>query len=62
MSYFWGSRSSSLADTLAPHALQPAAAELLSGLEHPERSVRAAALGAELAKLSAALEKRGLVR
>lgn len=60
--YFWGARGPDLSDALAELGVTPAAADLLGGLCHSERSARAQALGAELGRLSAALDERGLWR
>lgn len=64
MRYFWGARGEELGEALSSITRAPAkpTAELLAGLTHPERGQRAAALGAELAKLSAALDQRSLPR
>ncbi|MES1188744.1 MAG: hypothetical protein ABUL60_33325 [Myxococcales bacterium] len=62
MSYFFGARGPSLGDALAEVGLVPAAADVLAGLCHPERAQRAQALGAELGRLAAALDERGLWR
>jgi hypothetical protein len=61
-SYFFGARGAALGDALAGLPLQPPAADLLRGLNHEARAERAKALGAELARLSAALDERGLWR
>jgi hypothetical protein len=62
MRYFWGARGEGLADALNAVGLVPAAADVLSGLCHAERAERAKALGAELGRLAAALDERGLWR
>jgi hypothetical protein len=62
LSYFFGARGAALGDALQALPLQAPAADLLRGLGHAERSERAKALGAELARLSAALDERGLWR
>jgi hypothetical protein len=62
MRYFWGARGPELAEALDGVGLAPAAADVLRGLCHPERSERAQALGIELARLAAALDERGLWR
>lgn len=60
--YFWGARGATLSEGLEGFALAPAAADTLSGLCHAERQERARALGAELARIAAALDARGLWR
>jgi hypothetical protein len=60
MRYYFGARGALLGDALEGLSLQPAAANALSGLNHGERSERAKALGVELARLSGALDERGL--
>jgi len=62
MRYFWGARGAALADALDDVGLAPAAADVLAGLCHTQRAVRAQALGDELGRLSAALDERGLWR
>jgi hypothetical protein len=62
MRYFFGARGAELTDALQGLPLQPPAADVLSGLNHTGRAERAQALGAELARLSAALDQRGLWR
>jgi hypothetical protein len=62
MRYFWGARGPTLADALDEVGLAPAAADVLAGLCHAERSERANALGVELARLATALDERGLWR
>ena len=62
MRYFWGARGPGLADALDGVGLLPAAADVLAGLCHEERAARAQALGAELGRLAAALDERGLWR
>jgi|GEM_PF-4791350 len=62
MRYFWGARGSGLADALDGVGLLPAAADVLADLCHAQRAVRAQALGAELGRLAAALDERGLWR
>ena len=62
MRYFWGVRGRELADPLEGPGLSPAAADLLAALCHAERAERAKALGAELGRLAAALDERGLWR
>ena len=62
MAYFWGARGEALTSGLGSAALQAAAADTLRGLCHPERSERARALGVELSRLAAALDRRGLWR
>lgn len=62
MRYYWGQRGPGLADALGNVTLAPAAAEVLTGLCHAERSERARALGAELGRLASALDERGLWR
>jgi len=62
MRYFFGARGPELADALAGLPLQPTATDVLRGLAHAERAGRAQALGAELSRLSAALDQRGLWR
>lgn len=62
MRYFWGTRGGDLADAFQELPLASAAAEVLSNLSHIERSERAQALGAELARLASALDERGLWR
>ena len=51
-----------MADALDDVGLAPAAADVLAGLCHTQRAVRAQALGDELGQLSAALDERGLWR
>ena len=60
--YFWGARGPHLADALDEVGLVPAAADLLARLCHEQRAERAQALGAELGRLAAALDERGLWR
>jgi hypothetical protein len=62
MRYFWGARGEGLLEPLETVGLLPAAADLLNGLCHGERAERAKALGAELGRLAAALDERGLWR
>jgi hypothetical protein len=62
MRYFWGARGEALAEPLGEVGLQAAAADLVSGLGLAERAERARALAAELGRLSAALDERGLGR
>ena len=62
MRYFWGARGPGLTDALDGIGVVPAAADVLSGLCHEGRPERARALGAELGRLSAALDERGLWR
>ncbi|HYQ17010.1 MAG TPA: hypothetical protein VEQ58_14665, partial [Polyangiaceae bacterium] len=62
MSYFWGARGPALSAAFDSIAVTPAAADVLSGLLHAERDERARALGAELGRLAAALDQRGLWR
>jgi hypothetical protein len=58
--YFWGARGPALSEGLELIATHPAAADALAGLSHSERAERAKALGAELGRVAAALEQRGL--
>jgi hypothetical protein len=60
LGYFWGARGPALESALGSLALPAALGPLLSALNDPERAARAAALGAELARLSAALDARSL--
>ncbi len=60
--YFWGARGQALGEGLEQVAAQPAAADLLTALSRDDRTERAQALGAELARLAAALEQRSLLR
>ena len=62
MRYYWGARGSALADALEGLGVQPATADVLSGLGHEDRAERARALGGELGRLAAALDARGLWR
>jgi hypothetical protein len=62
MRYFWGMRGAALGDALEGLGIEPQAADVLGGLCHPERAERAKALGAELGRLAAALDARGLWR
>jgi hypothetical protein len=60
--YYLGARGPALSDALEAAGLQPAAADLVTGLSHPDRGERAKALGSELGRLSTALDQRGLWR
>lgn len=60
--YYFGARGEALGEALASVPLRPAAADTLRGLSHAERTERARTLAAELARLSAALDERGLWR
>ena len=60
--YFFGARGQALGEGFEQVALQPAAADALSGLCHAQRDERAKALGAELGRVAAALEERSLLR
>ena len=62
MRYYWGARGPSLVDALEGSVVQPATADLLTGLCHEDRAERARALGGELGRLAAALDERGLWR
>ncbi len=62
MRYYFGARGPALADALEGLSMQPASADVLAGLCHQERGERARALGAELGRLAAALDERGLWR
>lgn len=62
MRYYFGARGSELADALAGSGVQPATADVVLGLGHPDRAERAHTLGHELARLAAALDERGLWR
>lgn len=62
MLYYWGVRGEGLVDALDAVGLLPAAADVVSGLGHADRTERATALGAELGRLAAALDERGLWR
>ena len=60
--YYFGARGEALRAGLGqvqPHA---ATADLLGALGQAERDARAQALGAELGRLAAALDQRGLVK
>ncbi|HYP91409.1 MAG TPA: hypothetical protein VEQ59_24750 [Polyangiaceae bacterium] len=59
MRYFWGARGAELGSGLDAAAVTPAAADVLTGLSHAEREVRARTLGVELGRLAAALDQRG---
>ncbi len=60
--YYFGARGEALSAGLGTLPAQATTADLLAALRHGERSVRAQALAAELGRLTAALEQRGLVR
>lgn len=60
--YYFGARGQALAEPLAAVGLPPGSADTLRGLCHAERSERAKALAAELGRLAAALDARGLWR
>jgi hypothetical protein len=60
--YFWGARGQGLSEGFEQVGSQPATADVISALCREERAERAKALGAELARLAAALEQRSLVR
>jgi hypothetical protein len=62
MRYFWGVRGPALLDALEGVGVHGATADVVDGLCHAERSERAKALGAELGRLAAALDARGLWR
>jgi hypothetical protein len=62
MRYYWGTRGAGLGDALEGLGIQAATADVLNGLCHAERSERAKVLGAELGRLAAALDERGLWR
>ncbi len=62
MRYYWGARGAGLADALEGLGVQPATADVLTGLCHEGRAERARALGSELGRLAAALDARGLWR
>lgn len=62
MRYFFGARGPSLADALVDVGVAPTAADVVAGLSQAGRAERAQALGAELARLAAALDERGLWR
>jgi hypothetical protein len=60
--YYFGARGQALSAGLGSLPAHATTADLLGALGHGERSVRAQALGAELGRLTVALEQRGLVR
>ena len=62
MRYFWGMRGPALSDAFAGVGVHGATADVLTGLCHTERTERAKALGAELGRLAAVLDARGLWR
>ena len=62
MRYFWGAREAELSTAFGGLSVTPAAADVLRGLAHHERDERARTLGAELGRIAAALEQRGLGR
>jgi hypothetical protein len=60
--YYFGARGEALSSGLGTLPAHATTTDLLGALGHGERQVRAQALGAELGRLTAALEQRGLVR
>jgi hypothetical protein len=59
--YFWGARGDALRSGFGALTPQGPAADLLGALGHDSREVRAQALGAELGRLAADLDRRGIV-
>jgi hypothetical protein len=60
--YYFGARGAALTEGLEGTPLQPAAADVVSGLCHVERDKRAQALGVEPGRPAATLDQRGLWR
>ncbi|HKY35973.1 MAG TPA: hypothetical protein VJN18_08545 [Polyangiaceae bacterium] len=60
--YFWGARGEALVAGFGALKPQSQATELLSALGDATQQVRAQALAAELARLAADLDQRGLVK
>ena len=60
--YFWGTRGDALRAGFGALSPQGPVADLLGALGQDSRELRAQALGAELARLAAALDQRGLVK